>query len=310
MTPADRIIAAPAERRLAVVQVIASARRRLILSPGECDDRRVIEALQAAVRRGVRVEALLTRRTKDRSGLRLLRLLLEAIGVRVWRYDGPHGKYHAKYAVADRSCAFVGSMNLTRWCFRRSCDFLVVTHDRAVARGLTALFEADCRATGPAPLPDLPERLIVGPEAARTPIADLMAHARKRIRLIDPKLEDPRMLALLGARASTGIRVMSRRQSQEADLAPHGKLLIIDDELALVGSMALSSSNLDRRREVGITVSDPAIVRRLLPLFEGHRHEMHHRGRVVLAGLGSGVGAGGAAPSSSSARRAVEAQLA
>ena len=309
MTPADRIVVLPAERRLAVLQVIASARRRLVISPGECDDRRVIQALQAAVRRGVRVDALLTRRTKDRSGLRLLRLLLEAIGVRVWRYDGPHGKYHAKYASADERFAFVGSMNLTRWCFRRSCDFLVVTRDRAVARGLHALFEADCRATGPASLPDLPARLIVGPDAARTPIADLIAHARTRIRLIDPKLEDPRMLALLGAKASTGVRVMSRRQSQQAGLAPHGKLLIIDDQLALVGSMALSSSNLDRRREVGITVSDPEIIRQLLPLFEGHRHEMHHRGCDLLAGLGSGVGAGGAAPPSSRAGRAVEAQL-
>ncbi len=309
MTPADRILVAPAERRQAVVQVIASARRRLILSPGECDDRRVIEALQAAVRRGVRVEALLTRRTKDRSGLRLLRLLLEAVGVRVWRYDGPHGKYHAKYAVADESCAFVGSMNLSRWCFRRSCDFLVVTHDRAVARGLDALFEADCHT--PASMPDLPARLIVGPEIARTRIADLLVDARKRIRLIDPKLGDRRMMALLDAKAASGVGVTSRRQSVQAgDLAPHGKLLIIDDELALVGSMALCSSNLDRRREVGITVTDRGIVRQLIPLFEGNKHEMHHRGGDRLAGLYSGLGAGGARQAPSAVGGAMEPQLA
>jgi phosphatidylserine/phosphatidylglycerophosphate/cardiolipin synthase-like enzyme len=100
------------------------------------------------------------------------------------------------------------------------------------------------------------------------------------------------MLTLLAAKAESGVVVTSRREALPAgSLAPHGKLLIIDDELALVGSMALSSSNLDRRREVGITVSDRRIVRQLIPLFEGHRYEAHHRGGDRLAGSYVGLGA-------------------
>ena len=283
----DRIVITPAERRLAVLKVIQSAHRRLLLSPVQCDDRRVLEAIQAACRRGVRVEALLTRRTKGRSSLKLLRLLLEAVGVRVWRYAGPHGTYHAKYAVADDHSALVGSSNFTRRCFTRTCDFLLATSDRAVVAGLTALFAADCDASSTSLPRELSTRLIVGPGNARGQMKQLLEEAQRRICLIDPKLSDPDMLAVLRAKAAAGTSVTVLRGLPDSGLAPHGKLLVVDDRLAIVGSMALSTSNLDERREVGVWVTDRRIVRSLLQLFP----ETLHRNPVRLGRLQHAVSA-------------------
>jgi len=268
IVPDERIVLTPDERRLAVLDVIASAKRRLILSLFRCDDRQIIEALAAARRRGVRVEALLTRRTSARSSLKLLRMLLERIGVKVWRYADPRMKYHAKYIVSDQGPALVGSLNFTRNCFKETSDFLLVTHDPAVVSGLTALFETDSRISLSELRPEVTSRLIVGPDRARAQMTALLEQARYSIRIIDPKLSDPAIRAVLDARAAEGVAVEVFGHRHVHGHVSHGKLLIVDDRIATVGSMALSASNLDARREMAVVVREAHAVGQLLDFFQ------------------------------------------
>ena len=44
---------------------------------------------------------------------------------------------------------------------------------------------------------------------------------------------------------------------------PHGKMMIIDESRAVLGSTALSTLSLDFRREVSIVIHDPALVKQL-----------------------------------------------
>lgn len=267
MAAHERIILTPADRRAAVLDVIGSARRRLVLSLYRCDDRRVLHALGAARRRGVQVEALLTRRSRDRSSLTLLRLLLESLGVTVWRYGSRDVKYHAKYVVADETRTLIGSLNFTRKCFKHTSDFMLLSEDRDLAASLTALFEADCDAPHTALPRGLSARLIVGPSEARRRIVGLIERAHVRIQIVDPKLSDPSILRLLAARSASGVSVDVLGAREVGGRLSHGKLLILDDRIAIVGSMALSTSNLDRRREVAVTVQDPTAVRQLQTFF-------------------------------------------
>ena len=55
---------------------------------------------------------------------------------------------------------------------------------------------------------------------------------------------------------------------KQKNLRVHAKLLIVDDERALVGSMNIDRSAFDLRRELGITVTDPAVVARLKAVFD------------------------------------------
>jgi cardiolipin synthase A/B len=260
----DRVIVAPEGRRSAVIDLIDSATTRLILSLYRCDDRRVLEALERAAQRGVQVEVLLTRRAGDRSNLRLLRLLLERLGITVHRYADRRVKYHAKYGVADNRTALVGSLNFTRRCFAKTSDFLVVTEDADVVASLAALFAADCR-TPAGPLPrGLSPRLVVAPDQARTDIHRLLRGARRSIRLVDPKLSDRAMLAVLRSKAAAGVKVTVLDGGKIAGLRSHGKLLIVDDAVAVVGSLALSAGTLDGRREIALLVHDEIPVWRLV----------------------------------------------
>lgn len=262
----ERVAIDPAERRAAIVDVIRGARRRLGLSIFRCDDEGVLEALVAARARGVGVEVLLTRRARRSRGmLQQLERFFERHGIVVHR-SPRHRKYHAKFVVADERTAIVTSGNLTRACFSRTSDFVLLTRDPDVLAGLTWLFEADCHAI-PAPV-TICDRLIVSPDNARTGFTRLLAGARRSIRLIDPKLRDPRMHALLAARRLAGVDVRTLGSRTVGDRLSHGKLCVIDDEVAVIGSTALSAPALDLRRELSVRISRPATVRRLAAHFD------------------------------------------
>lgn len=254
----------PAERRAAMLRLIGAARRRLVLSLFRCDDAEVLDALAGALERGVAVHALLTMRAKGgRRRLRRLWDALEEMGARVSWYADPVVKYHAKYLVADDGPAMVTTLNPTRKCFTRTWDAVLVTHDEPVVRSLLHLFQADISGRGPTLGRRFSRRLIVGPERARTDVEALIRGARHSIRILDHKLSDPAILTLLRERRAAGVAVSVLGPLLAGPLQPHGKLMIVDESRALVGSLALSTLSLDRRREVALVVQDAAAVRRL-----------------------------------------------
>jgi len=265
----ELVILSPGERRDTLLHVIRRAKRRLTFSLFRCDDHKVLNELAEAHERGVRVEALVTPTAKGwDKRLNDLRELLSDLGAEVHRYEGPGAKYHAKYLVADDSTAVVASLNFTQKCFNDTCDFLLVSHDPRLIGSLRRLFEADCRPPG-SPFPrNLSERLIVGPEHARDRITALIKQAKRRIRIIDHRMADEEMMALLRARSNAGVTVEILKDREIGGLRSHGKMLLIDDAIAVVGSISLSGPSLDDRREVAVIVRQPEAVARLTKFFD------------------------------------------
>jgi phosphatidylserine/phosphatidylglycerophosphate/cardiolipin synthase-like enzyme len=66
------------------------------------------------------------------------------------------------------------------------------------------------------------------------------------------------MLALLKRRAAAGLRVEIRGPGGLGSLVPHGKMLVIDDSLAVIGSISLSMLALEFRRELAVVTRDRA----------------------------------------------------
>jgi len=265
VTP-DRLVAAVGERRAAVLDVIRQARSRITLSLFRCNDAEIFEKLAAAAARGVAVEVLVTSRAKGgRRKLDQLWSALDETGATLRTYTDPVVKYHAKYLVADEGPALVASLNLTKKCFRRTCDAVVVTHDPAVVSGLRRLWAADCARLA---MPDdVTERLIVGPERARRQFTAIIEQARTSIRLIDAKLSDPDLVSILSARRAAGLPVEIFSSKRVGGLKSHGKIMLIDDQTVVVGSLALAALSLDFRREVAIVVTEPTAVADAAELF-------------------------------------------
>jgi phosphatidylserine/phosphatidylglycerophosphate/cardiolipin synthase-like enzyme len=265
-TPPDRVVTSVADRRNTILEVIRNARRSIALSLFRCNDPQIFSELGQAAARGVHVDALITSRAKgDKSDLKELWAALQQTGASVHAYTDPVVKYHAKYLVADDGPAVVASFNFTKKCFERTCDALVLTHDPEVVEGLLALMAAD-RDRRPLPATVSP-RLIIGPERARRQFTVLIEQASSSLRLIDPKLSDPDLVTLLNARHGAGLKVEVFGSKRLGNLKSHGKILLIDDRIAVVGGLALAAISLDFRREVAIVVEDPGAVAEVKELF-------------------------------------------
>jgi len=265
----ERVFIEPAARREAMLDFIGGARQRLVLSLFRCNDFGVLDALAAALERGVRVEAILTKRAKGgKKHLRKLWQALEEMGATVHHYADPVVKYHAKYLVADGTTALVATLTPTRKCFSRTWDFVLTTDDRAVVRSLATLFALDAAGERVLPRHRISSRLIVGPEGARARVRTLLARARHSIRVLDHKLSDPDLVALLRERREEGIAVSVIGRQPVAMMVPHGKLIIIDEAQVVLGSLAMSALSLDFRREVSIISDTPEVVRALNAFYQ------------------------------------------
>jgi len=263
---ATRVITSVADRRDTILDVIRHAERDVCLSLFRCNDAAIFEELGRAVKRGVAVNALITSRAKGgQKKLRKLWDALHATGATISAYTDAVVKYHAKYLVADDGPAVVGSCNFTRKCFERTSDALVVTYDAGVVSGLRELMAADCE--GRRAPETITERLVIGPERARRQLTAIVEQARSSIRLIDAKLSDPDLFALLNARRAAGLKVEVFGSKNLGGLKSHAKILLVDDRLAVVGSLALAAISLDFRREVAIVVDEPDAVAEVRTLF-------------------------------------------
>jgi cardiolipin synthase len=254
----ERFVFTANQRASSVLGVIDGARKRLVLSLFRCDDFRVLDAIEAALQRGVDVAVLVTPRAKGGTkSLDELWDVLESMGAALYRYADPVVKYHAKYLVADDGPALVASLNFTRRCFTSTCDFLLTTHHPAVVGGLRRLFAADSRGPESAPPTRLGSRLIVGPEHARRALTRMLDQARHSIRIVDPKVTDPAILDLLKSKRAEGVAVTVLGREELRQYVPHGKMLLVDDAIGVLGSLSLSALSLDFRREVAVVVHDP-----------------------------------------------------
>jgi len=281
--PADVVRTSTADRRRTILDALRRARGRIELSVFRCDDLPVFTELARATARGVQVSVLVTPRAKGHPGdLETLRVALGATGAAVHLYANPAMKYHAKYIVVDDGPAIVASGNYTSKCFDRTVDAVVVTHDPEVVASLRALHAADCAG---APLPvALSPRLIVAPERSRGLLTALISNAQSSIRIIDPKLCDPRMMCLLSAQRNDGITVEIFDGPRIGTLESHGKLLLINDRIAIVGSIAFAPVSLDLRREVAIASEEPQAVAQVARLFRLAAGARERRGPAIAAG--------------------------
>lgn len=261
----EHLVLDPDDRRASVLSFIRGASRTLCFTVFRCDDVDVARSLAAAQRRGVDVRVLITNRAKgSKWELRALRKYLSRQDVTVVSYDGPLSHYHAKYAVADDARALIGSLNYTTQCFSTTSDYLVETADSEVVSTLSRLFAHDTTTPWDAfAFASASPRLIIGPDGSRERWAALLGSARSAVLIADRKLSDPDLEDVLDGQRLRGIRIARAPKRTSRGLRLHGKAVVVDGRLAIVGSQSLSRKSLDLRRELSLILSDPRHVRAL-----------------------------------------------
>jgi cardiolipin synthase A/B len=270
-----KLLVLPEDGMTAVVNAIKAAKKSIDTTIFRFDRAEIEKALEAAVSRGVKVRTLIahTNRGGDKL-LRKLELRLLGAGVTVARSGEDLARYHAKFMIIDGRTLFVMLFNYTA-LDAKSRSFGVITTQRVPVLEASRLFEADVTRQVCEPVPQV---LVVSPENARKRLTEFLKGAKKSLWIYDPRISDSATVRILEERVQKGVDVRvlgtagKRAKQFKADrmkaLRLHARVIIRDGRDAFFGSQSLRTAELDSRREVGLVVKDPKVLRAVIATFE------------------------------------------
>jgi phosphatidylserine/phosphatidylglycerophosphate/cardiolipin synthase-like enzyme len=270
-----KLIIQPEAGVMPIVQAVRRARKSVAIYIFRFDRSELERELEAAVRRGVKVRALIAHTNRGgESRLRKLEQRLLAQGVTVARTADDLLRYHGKFLIADDTLHVFG-FNFTKLDIDKSRSFAIATRDRKTVNEACKLFEADASRQ---PYTPARSNLIVSPETARTQLSDFISGARRELAIYDEKIQDPSMVRLLKERASKGVRIRVIGQLKGPNgaiqvtrlkgMRLHVRAIVRDGTRAFVGSQSLRKLELESRREVGLLITNPSVAGKILQTFE------------------------------------------
>ena len=292
--PPQQLLVMPEDGAESVLALVDQAHSQLLIKQFKLSSEAVLEALRNAQARGVEVRVMLNPHTSggdrwnDETFARL-----QAWGIAtIWTSES-FPVTHEKSMVIDRQAALVATFNLADKYFTETRDYGVVSHDPAVVQQVAAGFEADWHRTFFEP--DLGVGLVWSSAHSRGQMARVIDTARRTLWIQHPKFVDAVILERIICARERGVkvrvlcggkhgisdwdiydtfaslRVMQRfgvKVRRQKHLKMHAKLILVDGEYALTGSMNIDRSAFDLRRELGIETAAPAVVERLRQTFE------------------------------------------
>jgi phosphatidylserine/phosphatidylglycerophosphate/cardiolipin synthase-like enzyme len=300
------LIVLPDDTADSIIGPIKAARRTLNIRMFLFTDPSLLNAVIAASHRGVHVRVMLNpaRRDGTNENERTRQTLLAA-GVSVRDSSTEFAVTHQKSMVIDDKSGFIESLNWETRDLTQTRDYAVETTSRAEIAEMVRCFDADW-AEKPF-VPGAASSLIWCPNNGRQRIADFIDGAKESLWLQNERYQDMVVIERLVRAVNRGVRVrimaralhkLKRKKLFEGvsglrivhdvgakvrmlkDLKLHGKIMIADDERAIIGSINLSPGSFDDRRELAIETSSEHVVRRLVETAE---HDWKHSRKLPLS---------------------------
>ena len=291
LTP--RLIVEPDDGLDPVREFIESAQSSLLIKQFTFTEESLIQAVIDRKKAGVDVRVMLNaqRSGGDRANDDTYQAFQNA-GIAVQWSNPKFYVTHEKSIVVDEKAALVATFNLCLKYFTLTRDYGIITHQPYHVKQIVEVFNADwdqldwdCSAY---------EGLLWSNSNSRYHMAQFIDIAKERLDIQHPKYVDAVILERIAAAADRGVKVHvlcgGRHGISEWDildtfatlrtlkrfgvkvhkmknLRVHAKLIVVDDEQALVGSMNIDRSAFDLRRELGIMIGDQPTVARLKEVF-------------------------------------------
>ena len=139
-----KLLVQPRDGLAPIVSAIRRAKKNVDLMIFRFDRAEIQHALEAAVKRGVRVRALIANTNRGgEANLRKLEMQLLGAGATVARTGDDFVRYHGKLMLVDRSECWLLGFNFTGLDIGHSRSFGIVTKQKTVVQEALKLFEAD-----------------------------------------------------------------------------------------------------------------------------------------------------------------------
>lgn len=290
-----RLIVLPDDTARPLIEALAGARRSVNIRMFLFTDPDMLTAVRSAQQRGVKVRVMLNPQRRDGSSdNEETRRALAASGVEVRDSSPAFAVTHQKSMLIDGQTGWVESLNWETRDLTETRDYAVVTTDALDVAEMQRCFEADWTQTEFKPDPK--SRLIWCPNNGRTRIAAFIDTAQHSLWLQNERYQDTVIIERLVRALARGVKVhiMARpphnlkkdkliegvgglrimhdvgaKVHRLQHLKLHGKMLLADEQRAIIGSINLAPGSFDQRRELALETDAPALIERLKAVTRG-----------------------------------------
>ncbi len=304
------LLVMPDDTAQPLLDAIEHAEKSLRIKMFLFSDPRLLHAVIAAHRRGVKARIMLNpeRRSGEKENATARKLLSDA-QVEVIDSNPAFDLTHEKSMVVDDKTAFIQSLNWETKNLTATRDYALVTSHPHEVEEVIQCFDADWerKAFNPGEnshliwcvgngrqrigqfIDDAKHTLWVENERYQDPvIIERLVRARVRGVTVHVLARPPHKLKKEKlAEAAGGLRILDDvgiKVHKLKGLKLHAKLLFADGARAIIGSINLAPGSFDSRRELAIEVRDPHVMERLEKVAH-HDWENSHRIDLTDAGL-------------------------
>jgi uncharacterized protein (TIGR03437 family) len=285
------LVTEPDQGLAAIYNLIGSA--RISLDMNELNDLQAEQLLAQAVSSGVRVRVILDQNL-EKSANTDARNYLSAHGVQVHWANPAYAATHQKTITVDGSTTAIMTLNLTAQYYPTTRDFAVLENNPNDIAAIEATFDADFINSAVTP-PDGGD-LVWSPTNSQSVILSVIDAAQQSLLVENEEMSDTSVVSALVSAAGRGVLVRVTmtntgneyssefnrlaaagvRVSTYAANAPlyiHAKVVLADyggaGAQVFIGSENFSRASLTQNRELGLTLSDPAIMRSVAATLTG-----------------------------------------
>lgn len=209
---------------------------------------------------------------------------LQQAGVEVVWANPTYAATHQKTITVDHTKSAIMTANLTAQYYSTSRDFALLTTDPATIASIETTFQADL--TSATITPPTANHLVWSPTNATSSLVHLIHSAKHTLAVENEEMADPEITSALAAAAKRGVAVHItmtanpaynaafqtlttagaeiRTYAQTDPLYIHAKILLADagqsSAHAFLGSENFSTYSLTMNRELGILLTDAAVL--------------------------------------------------
>jgi phosphatidylserine/phosphatidylglycerophosphate/cardiolipin synthase-like enzyme len=194
-------------------------------------------------------------------------------GITVTRTADDLVRYHGKMLILDRKELFMMAFNFTHLDINLSRSFAISTTKKDVVAEAVKLFECDSKRTS---YTAGSKDFVVSPVNAREQLTEFIRGAKKQLLMYEMKISDRDFVKLLNEKISQGVdvRVIGHTSGKgtlpvrTAPMRLHARAILRDGRSAFLGSQSLRKLELEARRELGLIVHEPKIVKKMIEVFD------------------------------------------
>ncbi len=286
LAPAQTLITEPEAGPAPISKLLSSAKKSIDMTMYELVDTDAQQILIDQAAKGIQVRVILDQNLERHNNTPTFTQLSTA-GVHVVWANPVYAATHQKTITIDGKTSAILTLNLTSRYYATSRDFaLIETSPRDVA-AIRKTFNADF--TSATITPPLGSHLVWSPTNASPALIKLIGSAQKTLDIENEEMAAPDIVSALAAAAKRGVTVSVtmtlnpaytpefttltaagvhiRTYLQTAPLYIHAKVILADAALptrkAFLGSENFSNASLTRNRELGLILTQRAVVQSL-----------------------------------------------